>query len=455
MRVLVVDDELSMREYLELLVGSWHHDVVTSATVPAALKELETGSFDLVISDMKLGMDSGIRVLKAARAASFPPEVIIITAFGTPASAIEAIREGAYDYISKPFDNEELRLLVERALEKRAIREENAALKRSLGGGEVVLGTSAAIQKVWALVDKVAASPRATVLVTGESGTGKELVARAVHLRSERAAGQPFMPINCGAIAEGVLESELFGHVRGAFTGAVGDREGLFISARRGTVFLDEIGEVSPAMQVKLLRVLQERKVRPVGGSAEIPYEARIVAATNRSLDAEVKAGRFREDLYYRLNVITVEVPPLRARAEDIPALARHFLARAADDLGRPGLHFEPQTLELLARYAFPGNVRQLQNIIDRAATLSEKDALGPQSLPASLRGETEPAAATPPELKPGFSLERHLDDAERAYLEEALRQYGSKVKAAEALGLTFRSFRYRLAKHGLGEKDP
>jgi two-component system response regulator PilR (NtrC family) len=456
MRILVVDDELSMREYLELLVGSWSHEVVTAASVPEALKALEGGAFELVISDMKLGQDSGIRVLKAARASAFPPEVIIITAFGTPASAIEAIREGAYDYISKPFDNEELRLLVDRALEKRAIREENAALKRSVGGGgEIVLGASGAMQQVWALVDKVAASGRATVLVTGESGTGKELVARAVHVRSERAAGQPFMPINCGAIAEGVLESELFGHVRGAFTGAVGDREGLFVAAKRGTVFLDEIGEVTPAMQVKLLRVLQERKVRPVGGAQELPYEARIVAATNRSLDAEVKAGRFREDLFYRLNVITIEVPPLRARPEDIPLLARHFLVKAADDLGRPGLHFEPQTLELLSRYPFPGNVRQLQNIIERGATLSESDALGPSALPASLRGESEPAASTKPDLKAGFSLERYLDDAERAYLEEALRQHGSKMKAAEALGLTFRSFRYRLAKHGLGEREP
>jgi two-component system response regulator PilR (NtrC family) len=455
MRILVVDDELSMREYLELLVQRWGHEVITVATVPDATKAMDAGTFDLVVTDMKLGADSGLRVLKSARGRPAPPEVIVITAFGTPATAIQAIREGAYDYIGKPFDNEELRLLVERALEKRQIRQENDALRRSLGSGALVWGQSEPMAQVSATVTKVAASARATVLVTGESGTGKELVARAIHLQGERAA-QPFIPINCAALAEGVLESELFGHVKGAFTGALADRTGLLVSAGQGTVFLDEIAEITQQVQVKLLRVLQERKVRPVGSSQEVGFDARIIAATNKSLEAEVKAGRFREDLFYRLNVITIELPPLRERAADIPALATHFLAKAADDVGRPGLYLEPKTLELLGRYRFPGNVRELQNIVERAATLAEGEALGPNELPPRVRGDAEkPAEIAVAALAPGFSLEQLLDETERRYLVAALKdQGGVKIKAAKALGLTFRSFRYRLAKHGLADGE-
>ena len=453
MKLLVVDDELSMREYLEVLVRRWGHEVVVVESVAAAKEKLGP-EFDLVITDMKLRNDSGLTVLKAARALPFPPEVIIITAFGTPATAIEAVREGAYDYISKPFDNEEFRLLVQRALEKREMRRENIALRQSLRVPGATVGPSPVMHEVWALVDKVALAPKSTVLVSGESGTGKELVARAIHTRSSRAAN-PFIPINCAALAESVLESELFGHVKGAFTGAATDRQGLLVSAGQGTLFLDEIGEISQAVQVKLLRVLQERVVRPVGSSAEVAFDARIIAATNKNLEAEVTAGRFREDLLYRLNVINIHTPPLRARREDIPVLARHFLEKAATELGRPSLRFEPRTLELLGEYAYPGNVRQLQNIVERAATLSDTDDIGPSLLPPIVRGEQE----KPPEnvtIPAEFSLEKYLDEAERRYLTAALRaQGGVKVKAAEALGLTFRSFRYRLAKHGLGDGEP
>jgi len=454
MKVLVVDDELSMREYLEMLVGKWGHEVFVAATVKAAKAVLDREPLDLVITDMKLGDESGLTVLKDARSRTMAPEVIIITAYGTPASAIEAVREGAYDYIGKPFDNEEFRLLVQRALEKRLIRVENDNLRKSSrSGSRVVWGQSPVMGQVWAMVDRVAASPRGTVLVTGESGTGKELVAREVHVRSERGT-QPFIPINCAALAEGVLESELFGHLKGAFTGAMADRTGLLVSAGQGTVFLDEIAEVSPAVQVKLLRVLQERRVRPVGGTLEVAFDARIITATNKDLEAEVKAGRFREDLFYRLNVIAIKVPPLRERSEDIPVLARHFLARSAEDLGRPGLHFEPETLELLTRYRFPGNVRQLQNVVERAATLSEQDGLSPASLPPAVRGEKEVSHGAAAKLTPGFSLEKYLDEVERAYLVEALAGADNKTKAAAALGLSFRSFRYRLAKHGLGDSE-
>ncbi len=457
MHLLVVDDEPSMRDVLEILFVRAGFEVTCAGSVKDAIAVLAVAPIDLVLTDMKLGSGSGMEVLRAARALKDPPEVIVITAFGTAASAVEAMREGAYHYICKPFDNEELRLLVEKALEKKLLRRENLSLRARLapGAGMLAIGRSERMAGIMALVEKVAAT-RTTVLIYGESGTGKELIARALHLKSPRA-GHPFLPVNCAALSEGVLESELFGHVKGAFTGATSDRQGLLASAGEGTVLLDEIGEVPPAMQVKLLRVLQERKVKPVGSSQEVPFQARLVAATNRNLDDEVKAGRFREDLLYRLNVITVELPPLRERSEDIPLLATHFLARLMDELGRPGLHFTREALGVLQGYAWPGNVRQLQNIVERAVTLSEGDALGPETLPATLRGE--PAAPSGDvQLPAGFNLERFLDDSERRYLLAALkRTEGVKTRAAELLGLSFRSFRYRLAKHGLVDdlEDP
>jgi two-component system response regulator PilR (NtrC family) len=452
--ILIVDDELSMREYLEVLLTRAGHQVRTAASVLEAQESLQQEPAELVISDMRIGSGSGMEVLRAARGLSAPPEVILITAFGTPASAVEAMREGAYDYICKPFDNEELTLLVQKALEKRELREENRALRKTLTTGEssYVVGRSPAMQQIWRLVEKVAPS-RSTVLITGESGTGKELIAHALHSLSPRGR-HPFVPVNCGAVAEGVLESELFGHVRGAFTGAISDRPGLLVSAGDGTVFLDEIGEISPQMQVKLLRVLQERKVKAVGSSRELAYGARVLAATNKDLEQEVREGRFREDLFYRLNVITLHVPPLRERPGDIRLLAESFLERLRKELERPDLRFSPAAVAAMEGYAFPGNVRQLQNIVERAATLADGDMLGPEVLPARLRGE-EDLPTSVPSLIEGFSLEKFLDHSERQYLLAALgKANGVKTRAAELLGLSFRSFRYRLAKHGLSEKE-
>lgn len=453
-RILVVDDEPSIREYLELLLTRSGHVVELADSVESARGLLASRTYDLAISDFRIGEDSGIDVLKAARALSPPPEVIIITAYGTPASAVQAMRQGAYDYISKPFDNDELVLLVDRALEKSRLTEENRQLRATLlPRAEYFVGSSPAMRQVWTLVDKVAQA-RSTVLITGESGTGKEVVARAIHARSSRAAS-PFVPVNCGALAEGVLESELFGHVRGAFTGANTDRTGILVSAGDGTVLLDEVGELPPSTQVKLLRVLQERRVKPVGSSREVPFEARLLAATNRRLDEEVKAGRFREDLYFRLNVINIELPPLRARRDEIRTLATYFLGRVAEELGRPGLHFTEDTLKLLEGYSFTGNVRQLQNIVERAATLSDSEELGPDSLPPGVRGTSESLASIDLKIGEGFSLERHLDEIERRFLQESLRLSGGvKMRAAQLLGLTFRSLRYRLAKQGLGDKE-
>lgn len=452
--ILIVDDELSMREYLEVLLSRAGHEVRSADSVLDAQGILQREPAELVISDMRIGAGSGMEVLRAARALASPPEVILITAFGTPASAVEAMREGAYDYICKPFDNEELKLLVQKALEKRELREENRALRKTLTTGEssYVVGRSPVMQEIWRLVEKVAPS-RSTVLITGESGTGKELIAHALHSLSPRGR-HPFVPVNCGAVAEGVLESELFGHVKGAFTGATSDRPGLLVSAGDGTVFLDEIGEISPQMQVKLLRVLQERKVKAVGSPREVAYGARVLAATNKDLEREVREGRFREDLFYRLNVITLQVPPLRERPGDIRQLAETFLERLRKELERPELRLSPEALAALEGYAFPGNVRQLQNIVERAATLADGEVLGPEVLPARLRGEVElPTSVLP--LVEGFSLEKFLDHSERQYLWAALtKANGVKTRAAELLGLSFRSFRYRLAKHGLSEKE-
>ncbi|MFT3842503.1 MAG: sigma-54 dependent transcriptional regulator [Myxococcaceae bacterium] len=456
MRVLVADDELSMREFLEVLLTRNGLQVTTAANFEQAKAALSS-KVDLVITDMKLGQDSGLDVLRAARASESAPEVIVITAYGTPASAVEAMRQGAYDYIAKPFDNQELMLLVQKALEKRGLLEENKGLRDTLvsGGRAVLLNQSGPMRAVWALVDKVAAAVRSTVLITGESGTGKEVVARAIHYRSARAP-HPFVPVNCGAITDGLLESELFGHVKGAFTGASSDREGILASAGEGTVLLDEIGELSLQMQVKLLRVLQEHKLRPVGSTAEKPFAARILAATNRSLDAQVKEGKFREDLFFRLNVLHIELPPLRDHREDVPDLARFFVERFSQELARPLLGLSPEALAMLQAYDFPGNVRQLENLIERAATLSEDDLLTPQAFPPAVRGEHETGPQGEVKLDAGFSLERFMDHQERRFLIEALKRAGGvKTKAAELLGLSFRSFRYRLAKHGLGDREP
>jgi two-component system response regulator PilR (NtrC family) len=454
-RILVVDDQPAIREFLEVLLTRKGHQVVTADSMATYLAAQAMGPVDLVLTDFRLGEDSGMDVLSHARALPNPPEVIIFTAYGTTTSAVEAMRKGAYDYITKPFDNDELVLLIDRALEKRTLREENRELRENLEPlSGVWRSSSGAMAAVWALVDKVAPS-NATVLITGESGVGKEVVARSIHARGKRP-GAPFVAVNCGALAEGVLESELFGHVKGAFTGATSDRAGILVSAGAGTVLLDELGEIPPSTQVKLLRVLQDRTVKPVGSSREVPFNARIIGATNRNLEEEVRAGRFREDLFFRLNVITIEVPPLRARREDVAPLAEAFLKRIAEKVGRPKLAFAPETMARLERYSFPGNVRQLQNIVERAATLSDGDLLTPDLLPPAVRGEGErPRDVSIPRIGPGFSLERALDDLERALLFEALKEAGGvKGKAAELLGLTFRSFRYRLAKHALSDGD-
>jgi two-component system, NtrC family, response regulator PilR len=453
--VLVVDDERSMREFLEILLAKQGHEVASEASLAGALARIAETEFDLVITDLRLGRDSGIDVLKAAKATWPATEVVIVTAFATTENAVQAMKLGAHDYVLKPFKVDELKLVVEKALEHRSLVAENRVLRHRVGAklrGEAIIGESPVIEEVRQLVAKVAPS-RTTVLVLGESGTGKEVVARAIHDLGGRRE-QPFVAINCGAIPEGLIESELFGHEKGSFTGATEQKPGLFEVAGSGTLFLDEVGDLPPQVQVRLLRALQERKIRRVGGSADIAIGARIVAATNRDLGEEVRAGRFREDLYYRLNVIQLRMPPLRERREDVPLFLAHYLERFSAELGKPPVRLSPEAERLLSAYAYPGNVRELANVVERAVTLCEGDVIEPRVLPPALRDAEPPVAAEAATRLPdgGLDLQAHLDAIERRILEQALaRSGGVKTEAARLLSLTFRSLRYRLAKFGIG----
>jgi two-component system response regulator PilR (NtrC family) len=453
--ILVVDDEQSMREFLEILLHKAGHEVAVEADVAGALARFDAGAFDLVVSDLRLGRGSGLDILRQVKASSPATEVVMVTAFATTENAIQAMKLGAYDYVLKPFKVDELKLVVEKALEHRALVAENRVLRHRVGerrgAPEEILGSSPSIEEIRQLVYKVAPT-RTTVLITGESGTGKEVVARAIHARGNRRE-QPFVAINCGAIPEGLIESELFGHEKGSFTGAAEAKLGLFEVAGSGTLFLDEVGELPAQVQVKLLRALQERKIRRVGGNADISMSARIIAATNRDLADDVKAGRFREDLYYRLNVIQIRMPALRERREDLPAFIDHFVGRFASELGRPRSTIDSAARKLLLAYGYPGNVRELANIVERAVTLCDGDVVTPSALPASVRGGAPLPVAGAATLSPdGLDLQAHLDAVERSVLEQALKQAGGvKTEAARLLSLTFRSLRYRLTKHGIG----
>ncbi len=413
--ILVVDDERSMRDLLEILLSKEGHEVACEADVAGALARVGGGELDLVLTDLRLGPGSGIDVLREVKERSPGTEVVMITAFATAENAIQAMKLGAYDYVLKPFKVEELKLVVAKALEHRTLLQENRVLRHRAGRErrepDRILGTSPAMDEVRALVEKVAAA-RTTVLVLGESGTGKEVVARAIHERGGRR-GQPFVAINCAAIPEGLIESELFGHERGSFTGASETKQGLFEVAGSGTLFLDEVGDLPPPVQVRLLRALQERRIRRVGGSVDLPVAARIVAATNRDLSREVAEGRFREDLYYRLNVIQIRIPPLRDRREDVPAFVEHFLSRFAAELGRPAMRLAPEAERLLREYRWPGNVRELANVLERAVTLGEGEVIEAGALPAALRDPAHAAAPPSSSVLPeaGMDLQAHLDE--------------------------------------------
>ncbi|MCA1629506.1 MAG: sigma-54 dependent transcriptional regulator [Acidobacteria bacterium] len=457
--ILVVDDEQGMRQLLTLVFGRAGHDVRAAENGRRALESLRERAADLVVSDVRMPDMDGIALLREARSIYPGVAVVMMTAFATVETAREAFKLGADDFIQKPFDVDELKLIVEKALERLALKKENETLKtenealiknqRERGRLDQIIGRSESMQAVYQMIETVAAV-HSTVLITGESGTGKELVARAIHNLSPRA-GKPFVSINCGAFTETLLESELFGYVKGSFTGANANRKGLFEAAHHGSIFLDEIGEMSPAMQVKLLRVLQERKVRPVGAHEETEFDTRVICATNRDLKSMVAAGTFREDLFYRVSVIPIELPPLRERGEDVPDLVEHFVRKFGAETGR-SLGVSPAAMELLERYNFPGNVRELEHTIERAVALERTDAVQPERLPEQITQYNPARVAEAFDLPDeGLNLSAHLDQLEKTYLLEALRRTGgNQTRAAELLKLSVRSLRHLLDKHGI-----
>jgi two-component system response regulator PilR (NtrC family) len=457
-RLLVVDDEQSMRVMLEARLSKGGHTVELAGDVAGVDRALSASEFDVVITDLRMrGGSDGLDVVRKVKAGQAEAEVILMTAFGSDDVRRQALELGAYGYVEKsPTLASELIALVKAAVQKRELArrgrmlaQDNELLREQLsarGRFESMVARSGAMHQVFEVVEKVAAA-RTTVLITGESGVGKELVARAVHARSPRAQG-PFVPVNCGAIPEGLIESELFGHAKGAFTGAQGAKQGLFQAAQDGTLFLDEIGELPVSLQVKLLRAIQERRIRAVGETEDVDLDVRLVAATNRDLAAEVRAGKFREDLYYRLNVVQIRVPPLRERREDVLPLADHFLRRFAAEHARPVPRLSADAKRRLSEYWFPGNVRELENLIERAVALSNGDEVTVDALPAVLRGTGAHALSPEGPLPEGFSLEAYLAQIERELIDRALSEAGGVKKDASAkLGLTFRQFRHRVKK--------
>jgi len=459
-RILVVDDERSMRELLAIVLRREGYDVLLAENGTSAIATLEKEQVDILISDIKMPDLSGVDVLRAAKRVDQDILGIMITAFASTETAVEAMRLGACDYLSKPFDVDLLRMKVREKIESRQLRQENVLLKRTLGLTHQfanIVGRSEPMLGVFKMIETVART-NSTILLTGESGTGKGLVAQAIHYHSLRR-DRPVVAVNCGALPEALLESELFGHMRGAFTGADSNKKGLIEVADRGTVFLDEICEMNAVMQVKLLRVLQERKFRRVGGLEEMQADIRVIAATNQDLAKLVADGRFREDLFYRINVIGIHLPPLRERREDIPLVAEHFLAKYSEQMGKSINAISREALELMQKYDWPGNIRELENTIERAVALESTPTVLPHSLPPAVlaeSGRTSIGVVSQQSLESslppsGFDLEAHVQEIERGYLAEALKRAGGvQVKAAELLGMSFRSFRYYVKKYNL-----
>ena len=472
-RILIVDDEPSLRQMLSIFLRKEGHEIATSTNGLEALERLQRELFDLVLTDVRMPRMGGLDLLDVIRERDIAVQVIVMTAYSTTETALDAMRKGAYDYVIKPMKLDELGLLIGKCLEKSALVAENRQLRQRLadtGKRRVELTyVSRQMGEIEALVDRVAPTP-SNVLILGESGTGKEVIARMLHHRSPRA-GRPFVAINCGAIPEALMESELFGHGKGAFNGATKDKKGLFEAAEGGSIFLDEIGELSINLQVKLLRVLQERVVTPVGATAEVPIDVRVIAATHKDLRDALQERRFRSDLFYRLNVIEIRLPALRERRDDIPPLAKHFLGVMNRRLGRELTGFEDEAMEILCALPFHGNVRELENVIERAVALEPGDVVTATYLPdpgsSHLAGAPrrdsdevlEPAmlvadfvvgvrrflaASTEP-----LELERALSDLEYGALRSALERAGNnKTEAAQLLAMSFRSFRYKLAKY-------
>jgi two-component system response regulator PilR (NtrC family) len=456
-KILVADDEQSMREFLDIMLKKEGYKVSLASNGEEVAKLVDNDLFDLVLLDIRMPKLDGISALKKIKANAPETVVIMITAYASADTAIKAMKEGAYDYITKPFKVEEIKLIIKNALEKKNLQKENVLLKQVVRDrfhfGNII-GQSPKMAALYDLLEKV--SPTKTnILITGESGTGKELVAKAIHYNSPRTE-KPFVTLNCGAIPESLIESELFGHVKGAFTDAIATKKGLFEVADEGTIFLDEISELPLLMQVKLLRVLQDKEFKRVGGTEDIRVDVRIIAATNKDLEEAVKEKRFREDLFYRLNVIQIKLPPLRDRKEDIQILASHFLKKYSQELSKAISRISPEALQILLNYEYPGNVRELQNIIERAVALEGGQELTPHNLRSYL-SEQPLLKKGPVDIEipnEGIDLEKMVEDLERSLLLKALdRTKGVKKKAAELLHINFRSMRYRLEKYGLNHE--
>ncbi len=459
-KILVVDDEKSLREVMSIMLKRAGYAVTEAGDGEEAISQVGKEIYDLVITDLRMPKADGMEVLKAVKSSSPDTVVLVVTAFGTADSAVEAMKHGAYDYLTKPFQVDEVQLIIRNALEKRRLSTENILLKREMASQSSfaqIVGQSEAMQKVFDVVRKVA-DAKSNVLICGESGTGKELVARAIHYNSTRSA-MPFVAVNCSAVPETLLESELFGHMKGSFTGAVANKAGLFEVANGGTIFLDEIGDTTPTIQVKLLRVIQEREFRRVGGSQDVKVDVRIIAATNRELEKAVADGSFREDLFYRLDVIPIRLPPLRLRTGDIPLLVKHFLERFAQESGKAAPTLTPEAMHVLLSHEWRGNVRELENLIERVVAFSA----GAPVADADIRGWLHRALAPAPQQgvltdlpEDGLDLEELINGIEKDLLVKALeRSKWVKKKAARLLKLNTRSFRYRLEKYAIkGGRD-
>ncbi len=464
-KILVVEDEKSMRDLLAMMLRKEGYEVDVAESAVAAKGRIGAESpYDVLISDISMPEMTGLELLEYTRKESPDTEVLMMTAYGSKETAIQALNNGATWYVEKPFDLDEMKMVVRKTLDRKALVHENANLKEQNQGlrkelkgkyrfGDMV-GRSGKMTDIFDLIRRVAGT-NSTIMISGESGTGKELIARAIHHHSSRAS-EPFVSINCGALPDELLESELFGHMKGSFTGAANTKKGLFEVAAGGTIFLDEIGETSSAMQIKLLRVLQERTVRKVGGTEEIPVDVRVITATNQDLDKMVAEKTFREDLFYRINVIPIHMPALREKPEDIPALAEQFLEKYNVLIGKELEGISKEAMDLLETYHWPGNVRQLENVIERAVALEAGTVIQEGSLPPEIRkgsGRNGELSVRLPDG--GVDLDRHLEDLRRKYMMEAMERVGGvQTKAAEMLGMTFRSFRYFAKKYSLTTRE-
>jgi two-component system, NtrC family, response regulator PilR len=455
-KILVVDDEQSMRETLEIMLQKEGYEVRCAASGGEALEAIQREPFDLVITDIRMKPMSGLDVLKHCKAIAPNLIVIIISAFASAELAVAAMNEGAYDYLPKPFKIDEMRTVIANALDSRGVEGKYRPPQEGPLHFGCLIGESTGMRKTYELIQRVAETS-SNVLITGESGTGKELVAKAIHRQSPRSE-RPFVVVNCGGVPETLIESELFGYKKGAFTGAVASKKGLVETAQLGTLFLDEIGELSPVLQVKLLRLVQEKTIKMIGDNEDISVDVRIISATNRDLERMVIDKAFREDLYYRLNVLPIRIPPLRERREDIVPLAQFFLAKFTREFGKDIRKISSYAMDILYQYDFPGNVRELEHIIERGVALEASSIILPDSLTLSIykRKEQDPLSAAPASIPTqGFELDDHMAQIEKKLLQQALQQtQGAKQKAAELLGISFRSLRYRLLKYGLASED-